>query len=162
MNAHQRRKYIKANEPVVKRAIATLKIAGMPQRAKILQANWDTHRFSHAINTALDTLVELPHDDVHFLQALSPAKILGSNFNQAVIDEISAFPLQASDHLDSALYAHASGLRLQRSWDWQNIRPDQSVRTTLDCLKSQTQGVGLGTEVPAALDVAERLQEVRS
>ena len=115
MNAHQRRKYIKANEPVVKRAIAALKIAGMPQRAKILQANWDTHRFSHAINTALDTLVELPHDDVHFLQALSPAKILGSNFNQAVIDEISAFPVQAPDRLDCALDAIASSFRLQRS-----------------------------------------------
>ena len=115
MNAHQRRKYIKANEPVVKRAIATLKIAGMPQRAKILQASWDTRRFSHAINTALDTLVELPHDDVHFLQALSPAKILGDNFDQAIIDEISAFPLQASGLVDSALHAHARSLRLQRS-----------------------------------------------
>lgn len=115
MNAHQRRKYIKANEPIVKRAIATLKIAGMPQRAKILQANWDTRRFSHAINIALDTLVELPHDDVHFLQALSPVEILGSNFDQAIIDEISAFPLQASDVVDSALYAYTSGVRLQRS-----------------------------------------------
>ena len=114
MNAYQRRKYIKPLKPLVKQAIATLKIAGMPQRAKILQANWDTHRFSHAINTALDTLVELPHDDVHFLQALSPAKILGSNFNQAVIDEISAFPLQASDHLDHALDALANSFRLQR------------------------------------------------
>ena len=106
MNAHQRRKYIKANEPIVKRAIATLKIAGMPQRAKILQANWDTRRFSHAINIALDTLVELPHDDVHFLQALSPTKIF---------DEISYFPLQAPDRLDHALDAFASSVRLQRS-----------------------------------------------
>lgn len=112
MNAHQRRKYLKPLKPLVKQAIATYKLVGMPLRAKILQANWDTHRFSHAINTALDTLVELPHDDVHFLQALSPAKILGSNFNQAIIDETSALPLQASDRLDSALYAHASGLRL--------------------------------------------------
>lgn len=114
MNAHQRRKYIKANEPIVKRAIATLKIAGMPERAKILQANWDTRRFSHAINIALDTLVELPHDDVHFLQALSPIEFLGSNFAQAIIDEISAFPVQAPDRLDHALDAHACSLRLQR------------------------------------------------
>ena len=112
MNAHQRRKYIKANEPIVKRAIATLKIAGMPERAKILQANWDTRRFSHAINIALDTLVELPHDDVHFLQALSPTKILGDNFDQAIIDEISAFPLQAPDHLDCALDAFIGRVRL--------------------------------------------------
>ena len=114
MNAHQRRKYIKANEPIVKRAIATLKIAGMPQRAKILQAYWDTRRYSHAINVALDTLVELPHDDVHFLQALSPVEILGSNFDQTILDEISAFPLQAPDIVDSALDAIASSFRLQR------------------------------------------------
>lgn len=114
MNAHQRRKYIKANEPIVKRAIATLKIAGMPERAKILQANWDTRRFSHAINIALDTLVELPHDDVHFLQALSPIEILGSNFDQVIIDEISSLPVQAPDRLDCALDAIASSFRLQR------------------------------------------------
>ena len=131
MNAHQRRKYIKANEPIVKRAIATLKIAGMPERAKILQANWDTRRFSHAINIALDTLVELPHDDVHFLQALSPIEFLGSNFAQAIIDEISTFPIQASNTVDSALYAHANGVRLQRPGDGQNIRTDQGVRAPL-------------------------------
>ena len=115
MNAHQRRKYIKANEPIVKRAIATLKIAGMPERAKILQANWDTRRFFHALNIALDTLVELPHDDVHFLQALGPIEILDENFDQAIIDEISAFPLQAPDHLYYAFDALASSVRLQRS-----------------------------------------------
>lgn len=37
MNAHQRRKYIKPLKPLVKQAIATYKLVGMPLRAANLQ-----------------------------------------------------------------------------------------------------------------------------
>lgn len=165
MNAHQRRKYIKPLKPLVKQAIATYKLVGMPRRAANLQEMVDAGEWLGAIEIAQEVnRGDLPNDDIRIHQNIrSSGKSwlaqnhihLGSSFNQAIIDETSALPVQASDFVDSALYAYASGLRLQRSWDWQNIRPDQSVRESLDCLKSQTQGVGLGTEVPAALDVAE-------
>ena len=167
MNAHQRRKYIKPLKPLVKQEIATYKLVGMPLRAANLQEMVDAGEWLGAIEIAQAVnRGDLPNDDIRTYQnTLSSGKSWFAQNHakeiKIILDEISAFPVQASDFVDSALYAHASGLRLQRSWDWQNIRPDQSVRTTLDCLKSQTQGVGLGTEVPAALDVAERLQEVR-
>lgn len=171
MNAHQRRKYIKPLKPLVKQAIATYKLVGMPLRAANLQemvnkGEWlRASEIAQAVNRG-----DLPNDDIRIHQTIrSSGKSwfaqnhihLGSNFNQAIIDETSALPVQASDFVDSALYAYTSGLRLQRPWNWQDVCTDQGLRESLDCLKSQTQGVGLGTEVPAALDVAERLQEVR-
>lgn len=126
MNAHQRRKYIKPLKPLVKQAIATYKLVGMPRRAANLQEMVDAGEWLGAIEIAQEiNRGDLPNDDLRIYQnTLSSGKSwfaqnhihLGSNFNQAIIDEISAPPVQASDFVDSALYAYASGLRLQRSW----------------------------------------------
>lgn len=186
MNAHQRRKYLKPLKPLVKQAIATYKLVGMPLRAANLQEMVDAGEWLGAIEIAQEiNRGDIPDDDLRAPQNPRPwgKSWFGQNYSQVeqcinrymreelksyitgkeatgvILDEFTS--LCSPTDLDHALDAHASGLRLQRSWDWQNIRPDQSVRTTLDCLKSQTQGVGLGTEVPAALDVAERLQKVR-
>ena len=126
MNAHQRRKYIKPLKPLVKQAIATYKLVGMPRRAANLQEMVDAGEWLRAIEIAQEiNRGDLPNDDIRAYQNTRPwGKSwfaqnhihLGSNFNQAIIDEISAPPVQASDFVDSALYAYASGLRLQRSW----------------------------------------------
>jgi hypothetical protein len=122
MNAHQRRKHLKPLKPLVKQAIATYKLMGMPRRAANLQEMVDAGEWLGAIEIAQETnRGDIPDDDIRTYQnTLSPGKSwfaqnhLGSNFNQAIIDETSALPVQASDFVDSALYAYASGLRLQR------------------------------------------------
>ena len=186
MNAHQRRKHIKPLKPLVKQAIATLKIAGMPLRAANLQEMVDAGEWFGAIEIAQAVnRGDLPNDDIRTYQnTLSSSKswfaqnysqveqrisrymreelksyITGKEATGVIHDEFTSLCSPAD--LDHALDAHASGLRLQRPWNWQDVRADQGLRESLDCLKSQTQGVGLGAEVPAALDVAERLQEVR-
>ena len=168
MNAHQRRKYIKPLKPLVKQAIATYKLVDMPLRAAHLQRLVDEGEWLEAIEISQAVVRgDLPHDDISTLQARrSSGKswFIEQQFEAYRLlagKEISAFPLQASDVVDSALYAYTSGVRLQRSGDGQDVCADQGIRETLGGIGPHTQGSGPGTKVAAALDVAQRLQKVR-
>lgn len=136
MNAHQRRKYIRPLKPLVKQAIATYKLVDMPLRAAHLQRLVDEGEWLEAIEISQAVVRgDLPHDDISTLQARRSSgkswfieqqiikaqlrwqrevkdRLRGLKANGIIYDEISAFPLQASDVVDSALYAYTSGVRL--------------------------------------------------
>lgn len=137
MNAHQRRKYIKPLKPLVKQAIATYKLVGMPLRAANLQEMVDAGEWLGAIEIAQEiNRGDLPNDDLRTYQnTLSSGKswfaqnyghveqrymleglksyITGKEATGVILDEFTS--LRSPTDLDHALDAHAGGLRLQRS-----------------------------------------------
>ena len=139
MNAYQRRKHLKPLKPLVKQAIATYKLMGMPRRAANLQEMVDAGEWLGAIEIAQETnRGDIPDDDIRTYQnTLSSGKswfaqnycqveqridrylreelksyITGKEATGVIHDEFTS--LCSPTDLDHALDAHAGDLRLQR------------------------------------------------